>query len=788
MTAPRCDDTRERGGRHRLTAPRRRLTLALITVVALGAEPSLAADASEPPHGAIIPESLPGGPPLGDALRRSLAKALVERGEGYVPRTKNRHADGSPIYTNRLLLETSPYLLQHAHNPVNWYPWGEAAFAEARRLDRPILVSIGYSTCHWCHVMEEETFDDPDMVRFLNEHFIAIKVDREARPDIDSIYMAAIHAMNQHGGWPLNMWVTPRGVPFYGGTYFPPKDGRGRPGFGAVLRRIHEQYTENRASIDKDAERIRSAIVRQLAGSTAIESRVPDRGTLMRAKQSYARSADRTWGGLGSRTKFPSSLPIVLLLRYHRLTGDDDALELATLTLDKMAAGGIHDHLGGGFHRYSTEQRWLIPHFEKMLYDNALLANGYLEAAQATGRVDYRQLARETLDYVAREMTAPGGAFYSATDADSANEQGEQEEGWFFTWTPAEIEAALPADQARAVIAYYGVTEKGTYEGRNILHSWREPQDVAKELGITAAALEQQLGLARAELYRTRALRSAPLRDDKILVAWNGLMISAFARAGFTLDDADYTARASRAARYILDHMRRGERLQRISLDGQASGPAFLEDYAFLIAALIDVYEADPSPRWLREAIRLQHVLDQHYADALGGGYFRTADDGEQLLAREKPSRDGALPGGNSVSARNLLRLAEITGDDQYLDAASMLFSAFHDSLTEQPTRLAEMLLAVDYSLESTKEIVIVAPEHGAAPDEMLDRLRSQYLPNRVLLVVREGDDLAAHAALAPLVKGKTARRGRVTAYVCENRVCAYPTSEPDEFERQLRQ
>jgi uncharacterized protein YyaL (SSP411 family) len=553
-----------------------------------------------------------------------------------------------------------------------------------------------------------------------------------------------------------------------------------------VLRSIHDQYTKNRDGVTKDAQRIRSAITKQLEGSITIESRAPAEATLKLARDRYARSLDRTWGGLGSGTKFPSSLPITMLLRYHRHTGDDDALAMATLTLDKMAAGGVHDHVGGGFHRYATERRWLIPHFEKMLYDNALLAVGYLEAAQVSGRAEYTAVAREILDYVGREMTAPSGAFYSATDADSPSDTGEQEEGWFFTWTPAEIEAALPPEQARAVIAYYGVTAGGTYEGRNILHAWKELDEVARQLGITPTALAASLAGARAALYQARSQRRPPLRDDKILVAWNGLMISAFARAGFVLDDRDYVSRAVRAAGYILDEMREGERLRRVSMDERATGPAFLEDYAFLIAGLLDLYEADPSPRWLREAIRLQRVLDLRYADATGGGYFRTADDGERLLAREKPGSDGAIPCGNSIAALNLLRLAELTGDGEYLDSASMLLSAFHDSLTRSPTRLSQMLLAVDYHLESTKEIVIVAPETGGDLEAMLEKLRATYLPNRVLSVVREGANLDAHAELAPLVKGKVARKGRVTAYVCENRVCEFPTSDPDEFARQL--
>ena len=735
---------------------------------------------------ALIPEAMPGAPPLPTPLRERLALDLAARGKDYVPRTKNVREDGSPIYSNRLLLEASPYLQQHAHNPVDWYPWGDEAFATAKRLGRPVLVSIGYSTCHWCHVMEEETFDDVEVVRFLNQHFIAIKVDREARPDIDSIYMSAIHSMGQQGGWPLNVWVTAEGKPFFGGTYFPPKDSRGRPSFSNVLRAIYSQYKENRKEVDETAQKISNTLQRNLEGVSATASQVPSYSALTAAKDAYSRSIDRTWGGLGYRTKFPSSLPIRFLLRYHRTTGDADALAMATLTLEKMAAGGIHDHVGGGFHRYSTERRWLIPHFEKMLYDNALLAMAYLEAGLLTGRSDFTSIARSILDYVGREMTSTGGGFYSATDADSISDSGEAKEGWFFTWTSAELQAALGEALTEVVTAYYGVTPGGTYEGRNILHAWREPGVVADELGMTRKALEQRLASARKKLYSTRSRRTAPLRDGKILVGWNGLMISAFAQAGFALNDPGYTDRGQAAARYILDEMRVEGRLRRVSLDGKVAGPAFLEDHAFLIAGLLDLYEADPDPRWVREAIGLQAALDSRYADTAGGGYYTTAADGERLLTREKPGQDGALPSGNSIEAMNLLRLADLTGDESYRETAGMIFSAFYDSLAAKPTGVSEMMLALDYHLENARQIVLVQPTQGGDPEAMLRPLRSTFLPNRVVSIVREGVDLGAHAKLVPLVKGKTAQDGEVTAYVCKNRVCRYPTSDPKVFAKQL--
>jgi len=732
-----------------------------------------------------IPEALPGAPPFSAELRGQLAGALSSRAREELPRTRNLRGDGSPLYTNRLLLEASPYLQQHAHNPVNWYPWGEEAFAEAKRLDRPVFLSIGYSTCHWCHVMEEESFDEAEIARILNEHFIAIKVDREVRPDVDAVYMSAVQAMTGSGGWPLSVWLTPERKPFYGGTYFPPRDHGPHQGFATVLQAIQRHYSQDRGRLEQVADRLTALIKQDLEAVTATATQVPGDDALRLAKSSYARNADRARGGLLGRMKFPASLPIRFLLRFHRRTGDPEALQLATLTLEQMAAGGIRDQIGGGFHRYSTDPDWLVPHFEKMLYDNALLALDYLEAWQATGRADFAQVTHEILQYARREMTSPEGGFYSATDADSLNAEGESEEGWFFTWTPPEIEAVVGAERAAYVNAYFGVTAEGNHEGRNVLHRERDPAEL--ELGVEREHLLSTIRSAREQLYAARARRPAPLRDEKILAAWNGLMISAFAQAGFALDEPAYTEAARRAARFVLEQMRSDGRLLRAFKDGRAAGPAFLEDYAFFIAALLDLYEADADPRWLREALSLQETLDVHYADEAGGGYFKNADDHERLLAREKPSQDGALPSGNSVAARNLLRLAELTSDDRYRERAARLFSAFHEMLTRAPTAVSEMLLALDFQLEATKEIIVIRPPSGGDLASMLAPLRSAHLPNRILAVATEGDDLSAHSAAVPLVAGKVAREGQVTSYVCENRVCQRPTTDPEIFAAQIK-
>jgi len=784
-----CDDRHAglpSGARGTLRAAARCGQILLVALVFVGV--AARAPAEEPSAAALarVPEALPSAPPLPPAIRKQIARALASRPADYAPRTRNLRADGSPEYSNRLLLEASPYLQQHAHNPVNWYPWGDEAFADARRLGRPVLISIGYATCHWCHVMEEESFDNLGTASYLNEHFISIKVDREARPDVDAVYMAAVDAMGIDGGWPLNVWVTPDREPFFGGTYFPPRAVGERPGFLDVLRQINDAYSKDPAGVAKHAKEVTAAVRQQLAGQVAQQTRIPERSVFDLALARTAQAADREHGGIRAPVKFPSSVPLRFLLRHYRRTGATDALTLATLTLEKMAAGGIYDQIGGGFHRYSTDAQWLVPHFEKMLYDNALLAVVYLEAAQLTGRADFAAISRSILDYVLREMTSSEGVFYSAMDADSLSDQGEIQEGWFYTWTPAEIESVLGADLARIAIAYYGVTASGNSEGRSVLHASRSREKVAADLGMSVQALDSALERARTRLYEARSRRSWPLRDTKVLVGWNGLMISAFARAGLALDEPRYVNAAARAAAFILDEMQKDGVLRRVYQGGRADGPALLEDYAFLIAGLLDLYEIDSQPRWLRAALALQATLDSHYADALGGGYFRTADNAEALLAREKPSRDGAIPSGNSVEALNLLRLAELTGDAQYTDSSIPLFSAFSDLMDRQPEVVAEMLLALDFELSKRVEIAVIAPPDRKGLDAMLAPLRATFFPNRVLVVAVEGEQLDSQAESSPLLSDRIAREGQTTVYLCQNYVCGFPTADPATFAKQL--
>ena len=734
-------------------------------------------------------DDAPGASPVDEALKERLATAWAARTADYVPRTQHLRPDRSPKYINRLFLELSPYLRQHAHNPLNWFPWGDEAFELARTLGRPVLLSIGYSTCHWCHVMEEESFDDEEIARYLNEHYIAIKVDREVRPDLDAIYMSAVQLFLQgRGGWPMTVWLTPDREPYSGGSYFPARDGdRGvSVGFLTLLQQLKEAYDEQPDRVaevsSQVAERVRARLAPGAGGGS-----LPTAAPLQTAAASYRERFDAVHGGLQSQMKFPSSLSIRFLLRHYRRTGDEQSLTMATRTLEHMAAGGIHDQVGGGFHRYATDPEWLVPHFEKMLYDNALLASAFLEAYQVTGREDFAQVVRAILRYVERDMTSPDGAFYSATDADSPGPSGEREEGWFFTWTPDELDAVLGDDRGGAVAAFYSVTESGNFEGRTILNVSRPLTDVSAELGMSTDALRRTVDGARELLYTARAERPQPLRDEKILTAWNGLMISAFAQAALVMNEPAYVARATRAAAYVLTHLRRDGRLRRAALNGQAQQAAYLADYAFLIAGLLDLYEATSELRWLEEGQALDATLELHYEDTAEGGFFRTADDHESLITREKPSSDGAEPSGNSVQLLNLLRLHEFTTNDWYRQRAERAFEAFSDVIAQSPVAVSEMLLAVDFHLDTPKEIVLVVPQTREEAQPLLDELRATFLPNRILAVVAEGDELDSHTALIPLLEGKVVRDSKPTAYVCENRICDLPTTDPAVFGTQIR-
>jgi uncharacterized protein YyaL (SSP411 family) len=715
-------------------------------------------------------DTLPGAAPRAEALARRLADAVGAKGPGYAPRTHHLR-DGRPRFTNRLVLERSPYLIQHAHNPVDWWPWSEEAFAEARRTGRPVFLSVGYATCHWCHVMEAESFEDEEIARVLNERFVAVKVDREERPDVDAIYMTAVQLLTGGGGWPMSVWLTPEQEPFFAGTYFPPRDGaRGmQRGFLGILQEIAQVYTTEPERVHGATGSLVEAVRTALGSAGAPASAAPGPRPILDAVETVRRAFDGVHGGLRRAPKFPSNVPVRLLLRAHRRTREAEPLRMAALTLEKMAAGGLHDQLGGGFHRYSTDAQWLVPHFEKMLYDNALLAVAYAEAWQVTGRRDFARVVRQTLDYLLREMVSPEGGLYSATDADS-----EGEEGRFFVWDEREVRAVLGADAERFV-RFHGTTPEGNFEGRNVLWVPRPDEDEWEALAP-----------ARARLYEARERRVRPLRDEKVLAGWNGLAISALAFCGRVLAEPRWVAAAARAAELVLGRMTRGGRLQRRWLGGDAGVPAFLDDHAFLAQGLLDLHEATFEPRWLEEALALSERLEALFGDPQGGGWFNTADDHERLLAREKPTHDGAEPSGASVAVLNALRLSAFTADDRWREIADRALRHYARTLEEQPLALTEMLLALDFATDAAREVVLAWPAGEAAPEPFLSVLRRTFLPNRALTGGPEGDALARLGKVAPVAEGKLAAGGRTTAYVCEKGLCRLPAIEPEKLAAQV--
>jgi len=732
---------------------------------------------------------LPGAAPFTPALAKRLSAATAAQPADEI-RSRHREKDGSPIYTNRLVLETSPYLLQHAHNPVDWRTWSDEAFEDARRLDRPVLVSIGYATCHWCHVMEEESFEDVAIATLLNESFVAIKVDREVRPDVDATYMAAIRELGHSGGWPLNVWLTPDRKPFYAGSYFPPEDRDGQPGFARVLAAVRDLYGTQREKVERDADRLTAAVKRSVAIGTPA-SQLPTGESLTRAVAAYAALYDGEWGGLRGRIKFPSALPVPLLLRVYRRTGDAQALEMVTHTLAVIARSGVRDQVGGGFHRYATDPRWRVPHFEKMLTDDAWLLQAYASAWQVSGRPEFAEVARDTATALRRELEVDDGGYLSGLDADSGGADAEAPgEGLYYTWMRAELDAALGPEDGALAAAWYGLALEDARVGeRAVLQTPRPLAVVAAEAGISEAALAERLAAIRGRLAQARAARPAPLRDTKRLTAWNGFAISALARAGFALGEPDWVASAARAARRLLATRDEDGRLRRVRTGDRVSGEAFLEDYALAIAGLLDLYESEATadPAWLDAALALQERLDADFADDENGGYFRTAAGGEAVLLREKPIDDsGPLPSGNGTAASNLLRLAALTGEDRHAARAQKLLRAFGTVIERAPASVPTLLEALDWEIDGHREVIVVQPATGGDPEPLLAVLRRTYQPNRVQVVVREGDGLAANAERVSLLAGKVAREGRPTAYVCENRSCRFPTTDPAELAKQL--
>jgi len=729
---------------------------------------------------------LPGVAAVDEDLQRELDAALQSQAGDYTPRTHHLETDGSPRFTNRLILESSPYLLQHAHNPVNWYPWSEEAFERAKRENKPVFLSIGYSTCHWCHVMERESFEDEEIAAFLNRHFIAIKVDREERPDVDSVYMTAVQILTGRGGWPMTIIMTPDKDPFFGGTYFPPRKGiRGsRAGLIDILTEMVRLYAQEPTRAVEQAQELSQRVAQ--VTTTFPGPGVPSDRLIVRAAQRLASAFDPVDGGFGRAPKFPQPARLDILLRYARRTGDPGALHIVTMTLDKMAAGGMYDHLGGGFHRYSTDRQWLVPHFEKMLYDNAQLTTVYLDAWQLTGNPEYRRVARDILDYVAEEMTSPEGGFYSATDADSPTPSGHDEEGWFFTWTPDELEQLLGKERAAIVGAVYGVTPRGNFEGRNILHRKMTDREAASKYEVTPKRVAEVVAQARQVLYEARASRPRPIRDDKVIAAWNGLMISSFARGAWAFNEPRYAALGTKAARFVLSEMRDDDgALLRTYKGGQKSSTAFLDDYAFMVAACLDLYEATADEGWLGRALQLQTIQDARYADVQEGGYFMTPNAGEALLVREKPSNDGAVPSGNSVAALNLLRLHDFTDDAKWREQVEALFTSLAGRIQRAPSGYSELLVALDYYYDVPLEIAVVAEADLADTTALAKRLRETFVPNKVFCSLTDST-ASVQQRVVPWLEGKRALQGKATAYVCERGRCDLPTASPAVFQRQI--
>jgi uncharacterized protein YyaL (SSP411 family) len=679
---------------------------------------------------------------------------------------------------NRLSNETSPYLLQHKDNPVDWYPWGEEALRRAREEDRPILLSVGYSACHWCHVMERESFEDDQTARMMNEHFVNIKVDREERPDIDSIYMAAVQALTRHGGWPMTVFLTPDGAPFYGGTYFPPVPSRGMPSFQQLLMSIADAYENRREEVLQSADSVRD-FLRASTAAAMPRAEAAGAGLLDHAAASLLSQLDRRFGGFGAAPKFPQAMNLEVLLRHHHRTGDRAALDGVELTLRQMANGGIYDQLGGGFARYSVDAYWLVPHFEKMLYDNALLSRLYLEAYQATGDAFYRRIAEETLDYVLRDMTDKEGGFYSAEDADS-----EGVEGKFYVWTPGELGSILEPDEADLAARYWDVTERGNFEGKNILHVPRPPEAVAEEFGLSSEELDKRIGGIRDKLFAAREKRVRPGRDEKILAAWNGLMLRSFALAARITGREDYREAAVRNAAFIVEKMKEGGRIHRSYKDGRARFNGYLEDYAMVADGLVAVYEATFQTRWLVEADALMQAVSELFWDEARRSFYDTPADHEELVTRPRDVYDNAAPSGTSVATEVLLRLALLLDRADYRQRAEDILGELAGGMEKIPGAFGRLLCALDFSTAEPREVAIIGGPEAADTGALLDEVYSTYLPNKVVAGRDPQDDEAA--GLVPLLAQRGAREGKATAYVCVQYACQTPTTDTQELARQL--
>ena len=692
----------------------------------------------------------------------------------------------APAGRNRLAHETSPYLLQHADNPVDWYPWGEEAFAAAKAADKPILVSIGYSACHWCHVMAHECFEDEEIAAQMNELFICIKVDREERPDVDEIYMSAVRLMGEGGGWPLNVFLTPDGVPFFGGTYFPPTAGRGRPSWPDVLTHLSRAWSEQREQIVAQGAQVLEALGRN--SSFAPNGELPGKELLGQAAADMATRFDEKNAGFGGAPKFPPHQLLGYLLRHHARTGDPEALRMVERTLVAMAEGGMYDQLGGGFHRYSVDEKWLVPHFEKMLYDNAQLARAYVEAFQVTGNPFYERIARETLDYVLAEMTEPGGGFRSATDADS-----DGREGTYFIWRAAEVDELLGKD-AELFRRAYGVAERGNFfdshhpedRGMNVLHVAVSREQLAEETGRPLDEIDEVLARGRARLLEERKGRVYPGLDDKVLTSWNALMIGTMAYCGRALGEPRYVEAADRAADFVLTEMRRPDgELLRTWRGGEAKIDAFLEDYGFLVNALLDLYEATFELRRFEAAVDIAERMNSRFWDASSGAWYHTAHDGEQLVTRTKSPFDGSIPSGNGHAAVACARLAAFTGESGWSGRVEQAVRSFGPAMRRAPGGTMGLYAAMDALLHEDGEIAFVGKRGATGTRELLEPVHRAFLPGTVLALLDPAERAEAEAAI-PMRRGTVLVDGSEAVYVCRNFACRAPVTTVEGVRKEL--
>ena len=675
-------------------------------------------------------------------------------------------------HTNHLINETSPYLLQHAHNPVDWYSWGDEAFQKAKSQNRPILLSIGYSACHWCHVMERESFEDEKIAALMNDLFVNIKVDREERPDLDEIYMNAVQMLTGRGGWPMTVFLTPEGKPFYGGTYFPPEDRYGVPGFPKILQGVANAYREKPQDVERSVEQILAALQRM---SLSTESQQPFSSDIIgQSAEQLAQAYDTDHGGLGKAPKFPNVGVYELFLRHYHHSKGSRFLEMVTHTLTKMAQGGIYDHLGGGFHRYSVDEKWLVPHFEKMLYDNAQLVRIYAQVYSITGEPLFKQVVDETMNYLMREMLHIEGGFYSTQDADS-----EGEEGKFFVWTEEEISQILGEESSEIFCRIYDVSEEGNFEEKNILHPILTLEQASKFFRRDLKEIESLVSDAKGKLFQEREKRPKPFRDEKILTSWNGLMLSGLAEAIKILPHPSYLEAANRTLDFIFTKMFRGGHLLHTYKSGTAKILGYLDDYAFLAAGLLDLFEATVNRAHLDRALELAEIMLHEFWDEAGGGFFYTGRSHERLIAQSKPIFDGSIPSGNAVATQVLLRLYHYTGKEDYLKRAEMILRAYYNAMENQPFGFAHMLAALDFYIQKPKEVVLVGDKKDPETAELLTKIHSLYLPNMTLQLASPDDSLDK---ISSLLAGKKQFEGKSTVYVCHNFTCSRPVVEWDEL------